>query len=115
MPAPCRRSVLPPTCTCSGTLTPWTVRAWADTTSETTMTKVARRRRIIFITNLLFGKSSRDLRSAVSGIVKEHADDALAADRADDLAHRAIHEEQDDEPDLDGPEMRPHDFVDDVA
>src|SRR5262249_6770189 len=38
---------------------------------------------------------------------EEHGDDLLAADGANQLTQRAVDEEQHDEPELDGPEMRP--------
>src|SRR5262245_17843608 len=41
--------------------------------------------------------------------------DAVAAEDADELAAGAVHEDQHDEPELDGPEMRPHDLAPQVA
>src|SRR5262247_281204 len=37
--------------------------------------------------------------------------DAVAAEDADELAAGAVHEDQHDEPELDGPEMRPDDLL----
>src|SRR5262249_42211904 len=41
--------------------------------------------------------------------------DALAAEDADELPCRAIDEDQHDEPELDGPEVGPHDLVPEIA
>src|SRR5262249_35223659 len=38
---------------------------------------------------------------------EQHADDLLTTDGADELAQRAVDEQQDDQPELDGPEVRP--------
>src|SRR5215468_2178934 len=56
--------------------------------------------------------TSRHVRPGVS---EEDVDDALAAEDADELTGRAVHEDQHDEPELDGPEMRPHDLAPQVA
>ena len=42
---------------------------------------------------------------------EDHVDDLLAAEGANQLAEGAVAEEQDDEPELDGPEVRPDDLV----
>src|SRR5262245_39815125 len=41
---------------------------------------------------------------------EEHPEDLAAAHGPDELPQRAVHEDQDDEPELDGPEVRPHDL-----
>src|SRR5262245_1927441 len=41
---------------------------------------------------------------------EEHPEDLAATDGPDELPQRAVHEEQDDQPELDGPEVGPHDL-----
>src|SRR5262245_49630455 len=51
--------------------------------------------------------SPRDRR----GSAEENRHDPLAADHAHELTHRTIDEDQDDEPELHGPEVRPDDLT----
>src|SRR5262249_42912898 len=46
---------------------------------------------------------------------EEDVHDPVPAEDADELAGRAVHEDQHDEPELDGPEVRPHDLAPQVA
>src|SRR5215471_15065043 len=55
--------------------------------------------------------TSRHVRPGVS---EEDVDDTLATDDADELARRAVHEDQHDEPELDGPEVRPDDLAPEI-
>src|SRR5215510_1999688 len=46
---------------------------------------------------------------------EEDVHDPVPAEDADELAGRAVHEDQHDEPELDGPEVRPDDLAPQVA
>src|SRR5499427_4263481 len=54
-------------------------------------------------------------RHARTGMSEEDVQDSLAAEDSDELPARAVHEDQHDEPELDGPEVRPHDLAPQVA
>src|SRR5215813_8274697 len=49
-------------------------------------------------------------RQAAEGVSEVDLHDALAADDADELPRRAVDEDEHGEPELDCPEVRPHDF-----
>jgi hypothetical protein len=51
----------------------------------------------------------RGARSVAAGCTtsEEHGEDLLAADSTNQLAQRAVDEDEDDEPELGGPELRP--------
>src|SRR5215510_5756958 len=59
--------------------------------------------------------AARTARHGGAGMSEEDVHDAVTAEDADELAGRAVHEDQHDEPELDGPEVRPHDLTPEIA
>ena len=86
-----------------------------------------RRRHLALMTKLELSGGNQYLRAAAGGGLpgasrdsdptwtrrrsEVHPPHLVGAQRANKLAHGAINEKQDEEPELDGPEVRPHDLV----